>query len=76
MKYNPAILQKLLNILPTESEIDCDECFEQVDHFAELIRSGKPAAEIMPVVEEHLRNCSACREEFEALLAALQDSQE
>ncbi len=52
-------------------EIGCDECFEQLDHFAELHLAGKNAAEAMPLVQDHLDRCGDCREEFEALLAAL-----
>ena len=52
-------------------EIGCDECFEQLDRFAELELAGKNAAEAMPLVQDHLDRCGDCREEFEALLAAL-----
>jgi hypothetical protein len=52
-------------------EIGCDECFEQLDQFADLTLSGEDAAETLPKVREHLRGCADCREEFEALLMAL-----
>lgn len=52
-------------------EIGCDACFEQLDRFAELHLAGKNAAEAMPLVQDHLDRCGDCREEFEALLAAL-----
>lgn len=52
-------------------EIGCDECFEQLDRFAELVLAGKPAAEALPLVQDHLDRCMDCREEFEALLRAL-----
>jgi hypothetical protein len=52
-------------------EIGCDECFEQLDRFVELELAGKNAAEAMPLVQDHLDRCGNCREEFEALLAAL-----
>lgn len=52
-------------------EIGCDECFEQLDQFAELHLAGKNAAEALPLVQDHLDRCGDCREEFEALLAAL-----
>ncbi len=53
-------------------EIGCDECFEQLDRFVELHLAGKNAAEALPLVQDHLARCGDCREEFEALLAALQ----
>lgn len=52
-------------------EIGCDECYEQLDRFAELLLSGKNAAEVLPLVQDHLERCGNCREEFEALLVAL-----
>lgn len=52
-------------------EIGCDECFEQLDRFAETVLAGKNAAEAMPLVQDHLNRCGDCREEFEALLTAL-----
>jgi len=55
-----------------DDEIDCDRCLELMDQFVELRLAGKNAAEAMPLVEEHLENCRYCREEFEALLVALQ----
>jgi hypothetical protein len=52
-------------------EIGCDECFEKLDRFVELELAGKNAAEALPLVQDHLERCGNCREEFEALLAAL-----
>ena len=52
-------------------EIGCDECFEQLDRFVEMTLAGKNAAEALPLVQDHLGRCDDCREEFEALLAAL-----
>jgi hypothetical protein len=59
-----------------EEEIGCDECFEQVDRFIEMKLSGLDAAQAMPLVQEHLEICGECREEFEALLMALQATAE
>jgi hypothetical protein len=59
-----------------ETEIGCDECFEQVDRFVEAQLSGLDAARAMPLVQEHLRICGECREEFEALLTALRATEE
>lgn len=54
-----------------DNELSCDECFEHVDRFAEMVLAGKDASEAMPLVQDHLERCSYCREEFEALLDAL-----
>ncbi|MDP8972529.1 MAG: hypothetical protein M3N45_04985 [Actinomycetota bacterium] len=52
-------------------EIGCDECLEHVDRFVEMELSGLNTAEAMSLVQDHLDKCGDCREEFEALLAAL-----
>jgi hypothetical protein len=75
MELEPAALKRMVrNILTTRpDEIGCDECFEQLDRFVEMKLAGKSAAEAMPLVQDHLEHCADCREEFEALLAALRD---
>lgn len=55
-----------------DDEIGCDDCFEEVDRYAEMILDGKNAAEILPLVKAHLEICKACSLEFEALLQALE----
>ena len=52
-------------------EIGCAECFDRMDSFVEIELAGRDAAEAMPLVQDHLNRCGNCREEFEALLAAL-----
>jgi hypothetical protein len=73
MTLRPQILKKMVmgvaNTRP--DEIACDECFEQLDYFAEQVLAGKPVAEAMPLIQDHLDRCGSCREEFEALLDAL-----
>jgi hypothetical protein len=52
-------------------ELNCGECFDIIDTFAELKLAGKNTAEAMPLVQDHLDRCPPCKEEFEALLDAL-----
>jgi hypothetical protein len=54
-----------------ETEIGCDECFEQLDSFAEMEISGAEASVAMPLVGDHLDKCADCRSKFEALLRTL-----
>jgi hypothetical protein len=70
----PAQLSQMVRMaaMTRPDEIGCDECFEQLDRFAELHLAGKNAAEAMPLVQDHLDRCGNCREEFELLLAVLQ----
>ncbi|MGD8625123.1 MAG: hypothetical protein PVJ34_11330 [Anaerolineae bacterium] len=53
-------------------EIGCDECMQELDAFVDMTLAGRDAATAMPLVEDHLVRCGDCREEFEALLAAVQ----
>jgi hypothetical protein len=70
---DPAFWQKVVRaVAGTRSdEIGCEECFDELDRFVELVESGKPVEEIMPLVHDHLQRCGDCQEEFEALRAAL-----
>ncbi|MBI5566361.1 MAG: hypothetical protein HY870_15790 [Chloroflexi bacterium] len=76
MALNLKTLKKMVgSIVNTRpDEIGCDDCFAQLDQFAELVLAGKNAAEAMPLVQDHLDRCMDCREEFEALLRAVQAS--
>ena len=58
----------LKNIYETQDEeISCTECFDLVSSFVELEASGKNAAARMPKLKQHLGQCQACRDEYEAL---------
>ena len=50
-----------------EEEISCSECFDRVSRFVELEIEGKDAPGTMPEVKQHLNQCRACRDEYEAL---------
>ena len=68
------MVRELVTIRP--DEMDCPECFEHMDHFADLLASGEDAATIMPRLHRHLEHCALCREVFEALLAAVRSLEE
>jgi hypothetical protein len=58
----------LRNIYATQDqEISCTECFDLVSGFVELEVSGQDAAAKMPQVKQHLNQCQACQDEYEAL---------
>lgn len=60
-----AILAMLLG--PGRAEIGCDECFEAIDRYVELERSGADADAALPGMAAHLEGCPACREEHASL---------
>lgn len=53
-------------------ELDCDGCFGQIAEFADLHLSHREIPEAMKAVETHLHQCLCCKDEFNALLKALQ----
>ena len=58
----------LRNIFNTrDEEISCTDCFELVARFVELEVTDQDAAARMPLLKQHLDQCRACREEYEAL---------
>lgn len=73
-EIDPDVVKEMARGIMTTrpDEIGCAECFEQMDQFVEIKLAGKDAAEALPLVQDHINRCSDCREEFEALLVALQ----
>ena len=74
MKLNTDILKKMLRavIMTKEHEVGCGESYEKLDRFIEMKLEGRSPEQDMPLVKEHLDRCQDCREEYEALLDALQ----
>jgi hypothetical protein len=52
-------------------EIGCDEWLDAVGGYAESVAWGKPAPTGVELVVHHLEICPECKEEFDALVAAL-----
>jgi uncharacterized protein with PIN domain len=73
MKLTVDNLKRIVRSIATteDEEIGCEECFHEVDRFAEMKLAGKNVAEAMPLVQAHLERCEHCRQEYEALLDAL-----
>jgi hypothetical protein len=70
MTERPELKQALRRLLgPSEPEVGCDECFEQLDRYVELELAGKDADGAIPGLRAHLDGCPACREEHESLRA-------
>jgi len=54
-----------------EKELSCDEVYALLDQFAEAIARGELVNGILIPVEQHLKVCPDCREEYETLLAMI-----
>jgi len=70
------ILKKLLIAVEHthEVEYDCDEVYDLMDQYTEMVNYGEDAAQLMPLVKQHLEMCHCCLEEYEALLRILETS--
>jgi hypothetical protein len=64
------MLRQLLG--PSERELTCDECFDQLDRFVELELAGADADHAVPGLRPHLEGCPACRDEHESLIALVE----
>lgn len=63
-------IMRVLDSMPDE-EITCEDLYTRLDEYVELEVDQKDAAQIMPVIREHLDLCPGCCEEYEALLDVL-----
>jgi len=63
----------VLETMPDE-EINCEELFARLDEYVDREVDQKDAAQIMPIIREHLDVCPECCEEYEALLDVLNKS--
>ena len=62
---------------PTDQELSCEECFDFLDAYVELHLAGTAAAADarVPRMRAHLRGCSACRDDYDSLLALVMADQ-
>ena len=70
----PADIQKLIQMVESTQEVEfsCEDVYNILDQYTELVHRGDDSAELMPLVEHHIEICPDCREEFEALLRILE----
>jgi hypothetical protein len=72
---NEAVLGFLRVLESAEEEhISCDELFDKLDEYVEREVGKKDAAQLMPLVREHLDKCPGCCDEYEALLDVIEKS--
>lgn len=52
---------------PDAPELTCEQCFEELDRYVELLVAGEGADERIPGMRAHLQGCPACAEDFRSL---------
>jgi hypothetical protein len=60
-----AMLRRVLG--PADPELGCEECFDQLDRYVELVLGDAAADREIPGMRPHLEGCPACREEYLSL---------
>lgn len=67
-------LQRLMHLLEHTHEgmYSCQETFDLLDEYVELVANHEDAARLMPYVQRHLDRCPDCHEAYEILLRILQ----
>lgn len=67
-------LEKLLG--SADPDPGCDASGELLDEYCELVARGEPVPDRFAEFLTHMRNCVACREDTEGLLAVLREQEE
>jgi hypothetical protein len=66
-------IMRVLDTVPDDG-ITCEELYVRLDEYVDREVDQKDAAQIMPIIREHLDVCPECCEEYEALLDVLNKS--
>lgn len=72
------VVVKFLNVLEKvrAEEMSCTDMFARLDEFVEQEVKSHDAEKLMPLIHEHLDLCPECNDEYEALLAVLENTRE
>ncbi|MBF4160175.1 hypothetical protein [Nocardioides acrostichi] len=66
--------ERILAILRTDpADTDCSHALELIDLYVDLVLAGEDPEAHLPGAHVHLRECGACRRDFEGLLVAVRD---
>ena len=55
----------------SEDEMSCDGCFEHVAQFVESELVGTELCDSMLLIQNHMKNCPCCMDEYNALKEAM-----
>ena len=68
----PERAERLLMLQP--NDVGCDESFELIDRFVDLLVAGGDPSTEFAGIAVHLAGCGPCAQDFEGLLAAVRAS--
>lgn len=67
------IIDAMKTVFSTKAvDITCDECFEYIDEYVDMLRAGQDPSDVLPQVKGHLEQCRCCEMEFQALISILE----
>ena len=74
MKFDTPQYKALLELIihARVESLGCDGCASLLDQFAQAELDGEPLLPDLQAVSDHIQSCKCCRDEYEALLAALE----
>jgi hypothetical protein len=66
-------LKRMIHMVEATAEIEiaCQQAYQLLDQYAELLLRGEDPALLFPQVKQHVEMCMDCQEELTALLDAL-----
>jgi predicted anti-sigma-YlaC factor YlaD len=68
--------QTLLELAVEQQHIlSCEECYNLMDQYTDLLRQGMASSEAMLLVKEHLDCCYGCEEMFAALAVMVEKAE-
>lgn len=72
------VILKFLHVLEQAraEDLSCSDMYARLDEFVENEMKGIDPEKITPIIQEHLDICNECCEEYEALLAVVEHTQE
>lgn len=70
------VWKNLLNFVLENDEVclNCQDCYDLLDQYVEMLGDNTSPAEVMPLVKQHLEQCSYCDELLETLLVMLHET--
>jgi hypothetical protein len=65
--------QILITVKDQSVALDCDECFQFMEHLADEAIAGADQASLREAVKDHLANCPECSEHHQKKLATIEN---
>ena len=58
-----------------EDPITCDDCYDHIDRYVEMLNAGESPDGVLLQVQRHLEQCECCEYEMQALVRIIQSMQ-